>query len=248
MPSVRTFDLDDTHRLVPTTYRPKDVFREVVEGHDVEDFDTIVSATTLPRHQGATGGSGVSQRELVYGIPNSGIVRNTFEFAGDGGRFHDRNRGAWYACNFMEASIAEVTYHLVKRLKTDREIQAISQKFQYDDWQADFHAEFYQINATRKFAQYLEPEPVPECYAAGQALARSILLKGGNGIVYPSVRFGEGGICIACFRPALVYRPRLTDSYTLTVTLESSGAYADTPLMLFRKNKKRQPLSVEGER
>jgi len=87
MPPVRTFVLDGTHPLVPTKYRPEDVFREVVEGHDVEDFDNIVSATSLPRHQGATGGSGISQRELVYGIPNSGIVRNTFEFAGDGGRF-----------------------------------------------------------------------------------------------------------------------------------------------------------------
>lgn len=225
MPPVRTFDLEGTHRLVPTKYRPKDTFREIVEGYDVEDFDTVVSATTLPRHKGATGGSGISQLELVYGVPNSEIVRNTFEFAGDGGRFHDRSRGAWYACNIVQSSIAEVSYHLVKRLKTDREIPAIRQKFQYDDWQADFHADFFQIDSTRKFADYLRTEPVPECYAAGQALARNILLKGGNGIVYPSVRFGEGGLCIACFRPALVYRPRLTDIYTLTIMLESSGHY-----------------------
>ncbi|MGC9198729.1 MAG: RES family NAD+ phosphorylase [Acidobacteriaceae bacterium] len=207
-------------------YRPRNLFRTVLEGRSVDDFDALVSATALPRHHGVTGGSGISQQELVYGIPNAAIVRNTFEFAGDGGRFHDSRRGAWYACNILEASMAEVTYHLVKRLKTDREIPAIRHKFHYDDWQADFHAEFFQIDATTKFAEYLEPEPVPECYAAGQALARSILLKGGNGIVYPSVRFGKGGICVACFRPALVYRPRLADSYTLTVTLESSGVYA----------------------
>ena len=59
----------------------------------------------------------------------------------------------------------------------------------------------------QKYARYLLPEPVPQCYAAGQELARSILLKGGNGILYPSVRF-EDGLCIACFRPVLVYRVR----------------------------------------
>ena len=114
----------------------------------------------------------------------------------------------------------------MKRLKTDREIQAIRQKFPYDDWQADFHAEFYQIDATRKFAEYSESRSrLQSAMPQGRSLPRSILLKGGNGIVYPSVRFGEGGMCIACFRPALVYRPLLTDSYTLTVALESSGAY-----------------------
>ena len=59
---------------------------------------------------------------------------------------------------------------------------------------------------------------MPECYAVGQELAHSILLKGGNGIIYPSVRF-KGGLCIACFRPALVFRPRLTTTHKVQLTV-----------------------------
>ncbi len=223
IPPVAGFSLDNTHRLVPSQHRPKDAFRDVSANLDVDALDRVASGTVLPRHQGTTGGSGISSRELVYGIPNATIVRNTFEFAGDGARFHDRSRGAWYAADHENVSIAEVSYHLVKRLRTSRGIQVKQAKYRYDDWQADFHADFYRLDSAKKYARYLQPEPVPECYAEGQALARTILLKGGNGIVYPSVRFGEGGICIACFRPALVYRPRLTNTYTLTITLEANG-------------------------
>ena len=45
-----------------------------------------------------------------------------------------------------------------------------------------------------------------KCYAAGQELARNLLLKGGNGIVYPSVRFGEGGICVMRFADKVISR------------------------------------------
>lgn len=58
----------------------------------------------------------------------------------------------------------------------------------------------------------------------GRSWRNSILLKRGNGIIYPSVRF-EDGLCIARFRPALVFRPRLTGTYILTITLQRSDGY-----------------------
>jgi hypothetical protein len=224
MPPVAELDISNTHRLVPTEYRPGKVFREVANEAEAKDADLIASATGLPQQQHSTGLAGISHRELVYGVPNSEIVRNAFRFPGDGGRFHDRTRGAWYAADDENVAIHEVAYHLVRRLKTSRGIQVSNADFPYDDWQADFHADFYRLDSTRKYARYLQPELVPECYAAGQELARRILLNGGNGIVYPSVRFPDG-VCVACFRPALVYRPRLTGTYVLTITLEPSGGH-----------------------
>jgi hypothetical protein len=38
-------------------------------------------------------------------------------------------------------------------------------------------------------------------------LALDLLMRGSNGIVYPSVR-RDGGTCVVCFRPALVYHVR----------------------------------------
>ena len=224
MPPAVEFDLRNSHRLVPAEYRPNTAFREVANEVEANDADLIASGTGLPQQQNSVGLAGISHRELVYGVPNSEIVRNAFRFAGEGGRFHDRTRGAWYAADHENVSINEVTYHLVKRLKTSRGIQVSKVDFPYDDWQADFHADFYRLDSAKKNAKYLLPEPVPQCYAAGQEMAHSILLKGGNGIIYPSVRFKDG-FCIACFRPALVYRPRLTDTYILTITLEPSGGY-----------------------
>jgi hypothetical protein len=217
MPPIVEFDLRNSHRLVPTEYRPNKAFREVANEVEAIDADLIASGTGLPQQQNSAGLAGISHRELVYGVPNSEIVRNTFRFAGDGGRFHDRTRGAWYAADREDVSISEVTYHLVKRLKTSRGIQVRKVDFLYDDWQADFHADFYRLDSTKTYAKYLLPEPVPQCYAAGQELAHSILLKGGNGIIYPSVCF-EDGLCIACFRPALVFRPRLTTTYKVQLT------------------------------
>ena len=224
MPAVVEFDLRSSHRLIPTEFRLKTAFREVANEVEADDADLIASATGLSQQQNSAGLRGISHRELVYGVPNVDIVRNSFRFAGDGGRFRDRARGAWYAADHENVSINEVAYHLVTRLNTSRGIQVSKVDFLYDDWQAGFHADFYCLDSTTRYAKHLLPEPVPRCYAAGQELARSILLKGGNGILYPSVHFMDS-LCIACFRPALVYRPRLKDFYILTIALESSGGY-----------------------
>jgi hypothetical protein len=71
---------------------------------------------------------------------------------------------------------------------------------------------------------------VPECYLPSQALARQLLAQQSNGIVYPSVR-RKGGMCIACFRPALVTQPRLGERYEIRLTAvygaraEANGGY-----------------------
>lgn len=224
IPPVENIQFPDSHRLVPAQYRPKTLFRKVAGGLNPDLLDELDFATDTSHFPSPAGLSGISHRELVFGIPNAEIVRNTFRFAGSGGRFHDSSRGAWYAADALNVSIFEVGYHLARRLQLARGIEVRGQSYQYDDWQADFHADFYRLDRSKKFARYLQAEPVPECYADGQALARTLLLKGANGIVYPSVR-DEHGLCIVCFRPALVYRPRLTRSYGLTVTLSDAGAF-----------------------
>lgn len=224
IPPVEEIEFRDSHRLVPAQYRPKSVFRGVSGDLDLDLLDEIAFATDTSELPSPAGLTGISQRELVFGIPNAEIVRNTFRYAGEGGRFHDRSRGAWYAADALHVSIYEVGYHLGRRLQTARGIEVEGRSYEYDDWQADFHAEFHRLDRSRKFQKYLKSEPVPECYAEGQALARLLLGKGANGIIYPSVR-DEEGLCIVCFRPALVYRPRLAESYTLTISLEDSGAF-----------------------
>lgn len=61
--------------------------------------------------------------------------------------------------------------------------------------------------APTPFARYLQPDPIPRCYARPQRLAHRLLSRKSNGVVYPSVR-EIGGTCVAVFRPALVYNVR----------------------------------------
>ena len=67
------------------------------------------------------------------------------------------------------------------------------------------------------------PEPVPGCYAAPQALARTLLYHPSNGLIYPSVR-RPGHTCVVCFRPALVYSPRFAISACSFLSLPRATA------------------------
>ena len=229
-PPVREFHHAGMHRLIPARYSETGtVLEEVADDNAMLADAARLDAATNERIQGEFYGlSGISNFELVYGIPGSQIIRAAFLHPGPfGGRFNDATRGAWYAARRVETSVAEVAYHKAKRLSEmvvpglpeDRPDEEVSS---YDDWQADFHGPFHALEPAKDYAEFLQPEPVPECYAPSQALARQLLGEQSNGILYPSVR-RRGGPCLVCFRPALVYQPRRTERYELRLRATASG-------------------------
>ena len=141
-----------------------------------------------------------------------------------GSRFNDATRGAWYAAIKLETSLAEVIWHraehlaeiVVPGLEYERPDVELSE---YDDWQADFNTGFHTLEPADTYEDCLQPVPVPECYAIPQSLARRLLQERSNGIVYPSVRH-PGGICVVCFRPALVFNPRRAGRYQIELRLK----------------------------
>ena len=215
------------HRLIPARFSEgPTVLEDLAEDEAMLEKLIRLDGATNDRIQGEqTGLIGISPYELVYGIRNAQIIRAAFLHTGPAGaRFNDSTRGAWYAAEKVETSLAEVSYHKAKRLAEivvpelpggvpDTEASL------YDDWQADFHAEFHALEPAADFAEYLAAEPVPECYGASQVLARQLLKEQSNGIAYPSVR-KRGGKCLACFRPALVYQPRRSKRYELSFRWE----------------------------
>jgi hypothetical protein len=191
----------------------------------------LLDGATNDRVQGEQHGLiGISTYELIYGIANAHIVNAAFTHTNEAGsRFSDQTRGAWYAADHLETSIAEVTYHKGKRLaeivvpelpggRPNHEVST------YDDWLADFRSAFHALDPPEEFSDCLKPEPVPLCYAASQQLARRLLDEGSNGLLYPSVR-RAGARCLACFRPALVYHPRR--AARLEIGFESTPAGYD---------------------
>jgi RES domain-containing protein len=160
-----------------------------------------------------------------YGIPNAHIVRAAFLHPSPtGARFSGSSRGAWYAGDKLDTSLAEVSYHKAKRLAAIVVPESAAgvpemESSTFDDWLADFHAEFHSLEPASAYAECLAPEPVPECYAAPQKLAQKLLKEQSNGILYPSVR-KKGGRCLVCLRPALVYRPRRDKRYLISLRWE----------------------------
>jgi hypothetical protein len=218
------------HRLIPSRYSDAStVLDDLADDEDMLEKLIRLDGATNDRIQGEQSGLvGISTYELVYGIANAHIIRAAFLHPGpSGSRFNDSTRGAWYAAAELETSLDEVGYHKAKRLA---EIVVPgspggvpeAESSTYDDWLADFHGKFHSLEPAADYAEYLAAEPVPECYLPSQILARALLKSQSNGVLYPSVRRKEA-ICLACFRPALVYQPRRDRRYEISFRWEGEG-------------------------
>lgn len=230
-PPVKDFSYDRAHRLIPSLYSEQQtVLANVVKGGDEALREMmLLDGVTNDRILGESGGlGGITPYELVYGIPNAHIVNAAFTHTSEfGSRFNDNHRGAWYAADDRETSLAEVIYHKAKHLgeiaapdlPQDRPDVEVST---YDDWLADFKTKFHFLEPPEEYTEYLQPEPVPFCYRASQALARMLIQQKSCGLVYPSVR-RPGYTCIVCFRPALIYNPSRGERLELTLTASEFG-------------------------
>lgn len=151
---------------------------------------------------------GIGRDELVAGIPYASIINASFCHASpEGGRFNGPDRGAWYAGLELETSQTEVGFHKSRHyleIGWEREDSVT-----YDDYLANFDADFHDIRNDATFAACL----APDSYFASQGLTMELMAAGSLGIVYPSVR-APGGTCLACFRPALVGNVRQSKTWS----------------------------------
>jgi RES domain-containing protein len=171
---------------------------------------------------------GITVHELVFGIPNWHIVNAAFTHARpEGSRFNGADRGAWYCAFTLETAQAEVAFHFAQSL---REVNwEESEIATYREYLADFRGGFHDIRKSSEYAGCLDQVS----YVGAQRLARELLNQGSAGVVYPSVRH-RGGICLACFRPALVGNVRRG----WVVTLEFSDAFAAPTIRIDKGRRK----------
>ncbi|HEX7362265.1 MAG TPA: RES family NAD+ phosphorylase [Bryobacteraceae bacterium] len=192
----------------------------------IADLTELDAAGNERKIAEAGGSPGIGPGELLYGVPEAHIVNAVFSHPGPyGGRFHGPRRGAWYAGLEVETSIAEVSFH--KRRFLENAHITGEYPFDYIDFLADFSGLFHCLDAS-DLANCLQPNPIPQCYAAPQALAKKLLYEGSNGIVYPSVR-NPSGTCLACFRPALIFHPRRADTYRITIQAGKKRLQSNRP-------------------
>jgi hypothetical protein len=216
LPRTVEIKQDDTHRLIPSRYIDKGetILARLTE--DPEDLNKLfeLEGATNERLLGEAGLlPGITVRELVFGLSYSHIVNAAFTHTSPlGNRFNGPERGAWYAGFSRKTSELEVAYHRSQELREVR--WAGREVFTYVDFLADFRGEFHDLRSATPFADCLDPSS----YKASQRLASELLQAGSAGVVYPSVRHA-GGVCIGCFRPALVNNVR--KGSRLSVTFEN---------------------------
>ncbi|SHN43461.1 RES domain-containing protein [Duganella sacchari] len=212
VPPLTTLRQFDTCRLLPSRFA--DVEDSVLapladsDAHlrDLFDLDNATNARLRTQNGGA---AGINVDELVFGVPNFRIVNAAFTYAHpQGSRFNDGRRGAWYCAFDAETALAEVSFHKAVEYA---EINRFDDSVQYQCMLADFTATFHDIRNQPRYSTSL----APDSYIASQTLAERLLDGGSLGIIYPSVR-REGGINLACFRPALVGNVRKGPVYRLT--------------------------------
>ncbi|OON63206.1 hypothetical protein B0920_07335 [Massilia sp. KIM] len=202
----------DTCRLIPSRFADLEdsVLAPLAEDDDMlRDLFDLDNATNerLRAESGLLPGIGMD--ELVFGVPNFRIINAAYTYARpEGSRFNDGERGAWYCAFAAETSLAEVIFHKTVEYS---EIQRFDDSVSYQCLLADFSASFHDIRGVAAYGDCLDPQS----YVASQALAAELLEQGSMGVIYPSVR-QQGGVCLACFRPALVGNVRKAQTYRLT--------------------------------
>jgi RES domain len=197
---------NDTHRFIASRHGESVLGRIADSNRHLVDLFTLDNATNSRLLVEGGIPAGIDTHELVFGIPYYRIVNASFTHPHPlGSRFNGPDRGAWY-CGFeIETSQAEVAYHKTVDLA---EVAVFEDDVTYDDYTADFSAEFHDARDAKRFARYLDPNS----YVASQRLAEELLASGALGIVYPSVRRSDG-TCIGCFRPALVMNVTKRSTY-----------------------------------
>ncbi len=208
---------DDTHRLIPSRYGDESVLARLTDNHEqLQELFELEGATNDRRLGEANLLPGISVHELLFGVAYAHIVNAAFTHAHPlGSRFNGPERGAWYASFELETTQAEVAFLRAQELKEINWTEP--ETFTFEDYLADFRAEFHDIRGDGGFGDCLSPTS----YADSQRLARELLASGSAGIVYPSVRH-SGGTCISCFRPALVTNVRKGDRSTVAFQMAGS--------------------------
>lgn len=209
LPRTNLVRRNDTHRLISSKYGEDgaSVLARIADGdahlQDIFDLDDATNDRLLAENNLLPG---IGIHELVFGVPYFRIVNAAFCHAHPlGSRFNGPDRGAWYAGLELETAQAEVAFRKSVELA---EVSWFEQEITYDDYLADFSAAFHDIRKDDRFAGCL----APDSYLAPQRLAEQLLDAGALGMIYPSVR-RRRGVCLVCFRPALVMNVRKASTY-----------------------------------
>jgi len=203
---VTAIDWPVSHRIVRTIYPPVWLFDDIAAP---ADWDLIASAEakTNPRVRDQIGDLSLVPAARRVSGPTASLVMAPFTHASRDrpGRFSDGSYGVWYCGDRFEVALAETAHHFARFMASTRESPADAQ---YRELTASVFGDLHDLRGGG-FDDCLAPDD----WHAGQRLGASLWRAGGDGLVYPSVRWPDGQAA-ALFWPDRVRLP-VTQARTL---------------------------------
>ncbi|KZL05376.1 RES domain protein [Pseudovibrio axinellae] len=189
------------YRMVNSAYPPIDLFEDIADPADWELLAAAESRTN-PRLAATIGNLDLVPVERRVSGAGASYLMAPFTHASPdrAGRFHDGSFGAFYAASRFETALFETIHHNgIFYAATDEAPGWISQM---RELVGSVDAELADVTDAR-----FEALHAPDDYSASQSFARALRSKGGEGVLYPSVR-DAGGQCIAAFYPDTIVTPQ----------------------------------------
>jgi hypothetical protein len=192
-PPVRRVRWDKTFRLIPSRYPPIHLFERIA---DPADWDVIaqIEGLTNDRLRDEMGDiSAVPVSERIVG-PGASPIMAAFTHVGRASRFSDGAFGVYYASDRFDAALREVLYHRGRFF-----LRTSEPKTQFDlrTYVGRLDAKLHDIRGAWPRAHD------PDSYAYSQRLGKRLRDRGGNGLVFDSVR-SPPAANIAVFRPSVL--------------------------------------------
>lgn len=199
-PPVKRIQWAKSYRLIPSKYPPIDLFEDIAPPEDWEVL-AQAEARSNPRIYEEIGVlSLVPVNRRISGKGASWVMGAFTHISPDRyTRFSDGSYGVYYCGKQLETALRESAYHQGKFLSATDEPAGCS--IEMREIIATINHRFHDLRQGN-YAKYLQMDD----YTSSQDLAKQLRSKGGNGIVYPSVRH-EGGECLAVFWPDIVSAP-----------------------------------------
>lgn len=197
-PPLAAVDWPDSRRIIRTIYPPVWLFEDIA---DPADWDLIASAEakTNPRVRDQIGEIRLVPVARRLAGPTASLAMSPFTHVSSDrpSRFSDGSFGVWYGGETFEVALMETAYHFERFMRRTAEPTADAQFRELTVRVCGRLADL-----SEGFAQALDPDD----WSAGQVLGQQLRRAGGDGILYPSVRW-PAGRAVALFWPDLLTLP-----------------------------------------
>jgi hypothetical protein len=193
---AETIDWADSRRIVSTVYPPVWLFEDIADPADWE-LVANVEAKTNPRVMDQLGAFRRVPVERRVAGSGASYAMAPFCHASTArpNRFSDGSFGVWYSGDVFEVALMETAHHFARFMASTNEPAGDRR---HRELVMRVRGELLVVDSPDHLA--------PDSWAASQQLGREILAEGGNGVVYPSVRYPRGRAC-ALFYPDLIAMP-----------------------------------------